>query len=91
MASTCYGACASIWSPFTTKGKPRAGHGVLASKLARTKRKDGKLEVTYNHHPLYYYVDDNKRGDTNGQGLDQFGAEWYVLSPAGEKVERDDS
>ena len=30
---------------------------------------------------------DMKRGDTNGQGLNQFGAGWYVVSPAGKKVE----
>ena len=89
--STCYGTCASIWPPFTSKGKPRAGHGVLARKLGRTKRTDGKLEVTYNRHPLYYYSGDTKPGETNGQGLDQFGAEWSVLSPAGTKVERDGS
>ena len=90
-SSSCYGSCASIWPPFTSKGKPRAGHGVLARKLGTTKRTDGKLEVTYNRHPLYYYAGDSKRGDTKGQGLDQFGAEWYVLSPAGTKVERGDS
>jgi len=87
-SSSCYGSCASIWPPFTSKGKPRAGHGVLARKLGTTKRTDGKLEVTYNRHPLYYYAGDSKRGDTKGQGLDQFGGEWYVLSPAGSKVER---
>jgi predicted lipoprotein with Yx(FWY)xxD motif len=87
-ASTCYGACAGIWPPLTTKGKPLAGPGVLASRLGTTRRKDGKVEVTYNRHPLYYYVGDAKRGDTTGQGLDQFGAEWYVLSPAGTRIDR---
>ena len=87
-SSTCDGACASIWPPLTIKGAPRAGRGVAVGKVATTKRKDGTLEVTYNRHPLYYYVGDTKRGDTNGQGLDQFGAKWYVLSPAGKTVER---
>ncbi len=45
-------------------------------------------QVTYNGHPLYTYAGDTKPGDTNGQNLDQFGAEWYVLSPAGDKVEK---
>ena len=31
------------------------------------------------------------RGDTNGQGLDQFGGGWYVVSPAGKKIEGDSS
>jgi hypothetical protein len=25
---------------------------------------------------------------TNGQGLDQFGAEWYVLAPSGNKIDK---
>jgi predicted lipoprotein with Yx(FWY)xxD motif len=85
-SSTCYGACASYWPPVTTIGKPRAGLGVHAALLGTTKRRDRKVEVTYAGHPLYLYAGDLKRGDTNGQGLDQFGAGWYVLSPAGKKI-----
>jgi predicted lipoprotein with Yx(FWY)xxD motif len=48
----------------------------------------GRL-VTYKGHPLYYYVGDKKPGDTSGQGLDQFGAKWYVLTPAGDKIDDD--
>jgi predicted lipoprotein with Yx(FWY)xxD motif len=85
--STCSGACAAAWPPFTTSGKPKAGSGVTASLLGTSTRSDGKVQVTYNGHPLYYYAGDQKVGDTNGQNLDQFGAEWYVVSPAGKKVE----
>src|SRR6516165_9436192 len=60
-ASTCYGACAALWPPVTTIGKPHAGAGVSGSLLGTTKRSDGKVEVTYNGHPLYYYVADTKR------------------------------
>jgi predicted lipoprotein with Yx(FWY)xxD motif len=60
---------------------------VTASLLGTTKRTDGKTEVTYHGHPLYYFADDSKPGDTNGQHVDAFGAEWYVLSPAGDEVE----
>jgi len=86
-ASTCYGACASLWPPLTVSGSPRAGTGVAASKLGTTKRKDGQVEVTYNGHPLYYYAGDQKPGDTAGEGLNQFGAPWDVLSTAGEGVD----
>jgi len=85
-ASTCYGACAALWPPLTTTGKPHAGAGVSASLLGTTKRSDGKLEVTYNGHPLYYYVADSKRGQTTGQGLIQFGAPWWAISPAGKEI-----
>jgi len=86
--SVCYGACAALWPPFLTHGKPVAGPGVRASLLGTTKRKDGKLEVTYNGHPLYYWVGDHKPGQTTGQGLNQFGGPWWVLSPAGKEIHR---
>jgi predicted lipoprotein with Yx(FWY)xxD motif len=86
--SSCYGACAALWPPLITKGKPHAGPGVRASLLGTTKRKDGKLEVTYNHHPLYYFVTDRKRGQTTGQGVNQFGGPWWVLSSAGKEIHR---
>jgi predicted lipoprotein with Yx(FWY)xxD motif len=86
--SVCYGACAALWPPLVTHGKPIAGPGVRASLLGTTKRKDGKLEVTYAGHPLYYWVGDHKPGQRTGQGLNQFGGPWWVLSPAGKEIHR---
>jgi predicted lipoprotein with Yx(FWY)xxD motif len=86
--SACYGACAALWPPLTTKGKPVAGRGVRASLLGTTKRKDGKLEVTYGGHPLYYFVTDRKPGQTTGQGVNQFGGPWWVISAAGKEIHR---
>ena len=84
--STCFGACAAAWPPLTTRSKPMAGAGVSAAKLGTIKRGGGS-EVTYAGHPLYLYAGDSAPGQTNGEGLDQFGAEWYALSGAGQKVE----
>ena len=86
--STCNGACASLWPPDMTSGKPNAGPGVDAAKLGTTKRSDGTLEVTYNGHPLYYFVTDRKPGQITGQGVDQFGGPWWVLSAAGKEIHR---
>ena len=86
-ASTCDGACASAWPPLTTAGSPNAGPGVSASHLGTTTRGDGTTEVTYNGRPLYTYAGDNAPGQTSGQGRDDFGAEWYVLSPGGTPIE----
>jgi predicted lipoprotein with Yx(FWY)xxD motif len=86
--SSCYGACAALWPPLITKGKPHAGSGVRAALLGTTKRKDGKFEVTYNRHALYYFVSDRKPGQTTGQGVNQFGGPWWVLSPAGKEIHR---
>jgi len=86
--SACSGACASAWPPLIATAKPRAGAGAKASRLGTTKRADGRLQVTYNHHPLYTFIKDTKKGQTNGEGLTAFGAEWYALSTAGAKVEK---
>jgi predicted lipoprotein with Yx(FWY)xxD motif len=86
--SVCYGACAALWPPLLTHGKPVAGHGIRRSLLGTTKRKDGKLEVTYGGHPLYYFVTDRKPGQTTGQGVNQFGGPWWVLSAKGKEIHR---
>ena len=89
--SSCYGACAANWPPFLTTGKPKAGPGVKASLLGTTKRKDGKLQVTYNKHPLYWFKFDSKAGQTKGENIHAFGADWYVISPKGVKIEPKDA
>jgi len=85
--STCSGECANDWPPLMASGNPSAGSGVKVSMLGTAKRSDGKEQVTYNGHPLYYYEGDKKAGQTAGQGLDAFGAEWYVVGANGSKVE----
>ena len=47
---------------------------------------DGTTEVTYNAHPLYYFVSDTKPGETTGQAISQFGAPWYVLTANGTEI-----
>ena len=85
--SSCSGSCAANWPPFLTTSKPKAGPGVKASLLSTTKRKDGKLQVTYNKHPLYWFKFDSKAGQTKGEEVNAFGADWYVISPKGTKIE----
>ena len=89
-ASTCAGACASVWPPLTTAGKAVASSGASAAKLGTTTRRDGTTQVTYNGHPLYYFAGDHAAGQTTGQGNPGFGAEWDVLSAAGNKIEMGD-
>jgi predicted lipoprotein with Yx(FWY)xxD motif len=86
--SACAGQCAGFWPPLITSGKPAAIGGAKASLLGTTRRADGRLQVTYNHHPLYTFVKDTRRGQTNGEELDAFGAEWYAVSAAGARVEK---
>jgi predicted lipoprotein with Yx(FWY)xxD motif len=85
-SSMCDSSCAKYWPPVTTTGAPKAGSGVTAGMLGTTKRADGTSQVTYNGHPLYLYTGDKSPGDVTGQGLNAFGALWYVVSPAGKEV-----
>jgi predicted lipoprotein with Yx(FWY)xxD motif len=85
--STCSGDCAANWPPLLTSGAPVAAGAATQAMLGTTARSDGTTQVTYNGHPLYFFVSDTKAGDTHGQGLTAFGAGWDVLSPAGNKIE----
>ena len=86
--SACSGECAAFWPPLITSGKPIVTGGARASLIGTTRRADGRLQVTYNHHPLYTFVKDKKAGQTSGEGVNAFGAGWDVLSPAGAKIEK---
>lgn len=83
--SSCYGECEGFWPPLITTGEPQAEGGAQASMLGTTERKDGKMQVTYNGHPLYTFVEDSKPGEANGNDLNKFGGEWYALTPNGEE------
>jgi predicted lipoprotein with Yx(FWY)xxD motif len=89
--SACAGQCATFWPPMITKGKPRVAAGARASLIGTTKRADGRLQVTYNHHPLYMFAKDTKAGQTNGEGVNAFGGVWNVVSPAGAKITKPSS
>src|SRR5437763_6150612 len=87
--SSCNGACVAYWPAVFTAAKPRAGAGVRASLLGRTKRSDGRRQVTYAGHPLYTFVGDKKAGQTTGEGLTDFGAAWDAIAPNGRSIEPD--
>ena len=86
--SACSGQCASFWPPLITSGKPRVTGGAKSSLIGTTRRADGRLQVTYNHHPLYTFVKDTKAGQTNGEAVNAFGAVWNAMSPAGAKIQK---
>jgi predicted lipoprotein with Yx(FWY)xxD motif len=80
--STCYGVCAAAWPPVLTKGSPSVGPGLDTSLLGTSKRKDGSLQVTYNHHPLYFYSAD-KLGKIMCQHAVMHGGIWLVVKANG--------
>lgn len=85
--SACYGACASYWPPLLSSAKPRPGRGAHASLLGVTKRTDGRRQVTYAGHPLYRFSGDTKAGQTNGEGLTDFGGAWDAIAASGRAVQ----
>jgi predicted lipoprotein with Yx(FWY)xxD motif len=84
--SRCYGACVKAWPVYFAKGRPLAGEGVRQSLLGTSRRRDGRLQVTYNRRPLYYYVGDKKPGQVLCQNVDEFGGTWLVVRPTGRLV-----
>jgi predicted lipoprotein with Yx(FWY)xxD motif len=78
--SNCDADCLAKWPPLLTQGNPTLGAGVDAAQIGFATLADGSKVVTYNHMPLYYWVNDSVAGDTTGQGV---GSVWYVVSPAG--------
>jgi predicted lipoprotein with Yx(FWY)xxD motif len=82
--SNCYGECARLWPPVITKGKPRAGKGVRASLLGTTRRRDGKLQVTYAGKPLYFYAHEGP-GEVECHNVFLNGGLWWVVGPSGKR------
>ncbi len=81
--STCYGQCAQKWPPMAPKPSNAI---VIPSTLNITDfqvimRNDGTLQLVYKGHPLYYWINDKARGDTNGHGVKDV---WYVANIKGE-------
>ena len=84
--SACDGACAAAWPPLLAHGKPIVADGLSPSLVSTIQRPGGARQLTFNGHPLYVFVADQKPGDVHGEGVTAFGALWYALSPAGNQV-----
>lgn len=82
--SNCSGGCATFWPPLT--GSASAMASAQAGKLGTITRSDGSKQVTYNGHPLYYFKEDTKAGQTAGQGFDNFGGKWWLVAPSGQAI-----
>jgi predicted lipoprotein with Yx(FWY)xxD motif len=72
-SATCVGA----WHPLTAQ-TGAALRGSVGS-LGTIKRPDGTTQVTYKGMPLYTFVQDQKPGDANGQGIKDVGT-WTAVS-----------
>lgn len=86
--SKCTDTCAKAWPPMMTSGAPIAESGVNTALLGTIPR-NGSMQVTYAGMPLYYFSGDKAAGTTTGQGIDHFGGKWYLVAPAGQKIDND--
>jgi predicted lipoprotein with Yx(FWY)xxD motif len=80
--SSCTGVCASEWFPFLTTARPLTAGGVPAGKLGLAKRANGKWQVMFSGHLLYFFAGDRAAGQVRGASI----AHWAALSKAGTKV-----
>jgi predicted lipoprotein with Yx(FWY)xxD motif len=77
--ATCTGGCASVWPPvMIPKGaKPKGGPGI---NHLGTVPSGGKLQVTWNKHPLYTYALDTGAGIVNGNGVKEGSGTWFAAT-----------
>jgi predicted lipoprotein with Yx(FWY)xxD motif len=83
--STCYGACATAWPVYFAKGKVTAMRGVKQSLIGTVRRRNGRLQVTYNGWPLYFYAHEGPR-EVKCQNVNEFGGLWLVVKANGRLV-----
>ena len=75
--SNCKGGCLKVWPVFYAEN-------IVAPSLINTSdfgvitNSEGSKQVTYKQMPLYYYINDTKHGDTNGEGLNNA---WFIVAP----------
>ena len=87
--STCYDQCADNWPPLTVDSADAIVPGPnLIGAWGTTERTDGALQVTYNNAPLYYFAQDQQRGDMLGEGK---GDVWYTIAPEAVGVSSSDA
>jgi len=89
--SNCSGACAGEWPPLTASGTPSVSAGALTVDIGTITRPDGSKQVTYNGHALYYFAGDTRPGQAEGQGSNDFGADWWLVAPNGAKITTGDT
>ena len=73
--SVCYGACAEKW-PVFSPNHFSAPSTLDQKDFSYIERGDGTYQLTYKGWPLYYFIKDEKAGDTKGEDVKHV---WYVM------------
>jgi predicted lipoprotein with Yx(FWY)xxD motif len=71
--SSCTGACATAWPPYTSGATAQA---TLPTGISLITRADGSMQFAFNGKPLYYYAKDTAAGQLNGDGV---GGTWHIV------------
>lgn len=74
--SRCTGSCIKNWPAFYTPNLTLSS-GLNATRFSVVARSDGGKQIAYNGWPLYYFRNDTRPGDTNGQG---FAGAWFACT-----------
>jgi predicted lipoprotein with Yx(FWY)xxD motif len=69
VTSRCMGPCVRNWPLFYAATPLNLPSGLDASTFTVVTRADGGKQLAYKGWPLYYFRNDTKPGDTNGQGF----------------------
>ena len=77
--SACTGACLAKWPAFSA-GPVNAPSVLDPADFSTMTRADGTNQTTFMGRPLYYFANDTKPGDTNGEGFNNL---WYVANITG--------
>jgi predicted lipoprotein with Yx(FWY)xxD motif len=94
--SNCTEGCAEVFRPYIAVGEPRSAdankNALNDDQITTITRTDGRQQVAYAGHPLYYFANDAPPGDpvhakdVAGAGQKQFGGTWSAVSAAGDPV-----
>ncbi len=66
--SACSGGCSAVWPTFSVSTISVTAP-LDAADFSMFTRADNATQVAYKGYPLYYYRNDTKPGDTNGEGI----------------------
>ena len=83
--SNCTGQCLSFWPPVT--GKVTAAPGSkLSGTFGTITDANGKVQATYDGHPLYTFSGDTSPGAVKGNGVNTSGGLWWAMTPTAAKL-----
>jgi predicted lipoprotein with Yx(FWY)xxD motif len=84
--SACTGSCLTYWPAVPSSAKPPTAAAGVTATFGVIHRQDGSTQLTADGWPMYTYVGDSKPGAIKGQGLNESGGLWWVVSPSGKWI-----